>query len=70
MLAAAIDDALWQVERAAIHGRDAVLAKRPGDVEPALAAARAAAETDAERLAAEAYDRVLDSLLAGSRRAA
>src|SRR5580765_1404325 len=36
MLAAAIDDALWAVERAAIEGRDAVLSQRPGDLDAAL----------------------------------
>lgn len=70
MLAAAIDDALWEVERAAIGGRDAVLAQRPGELDAALAAARVDAEEQAESLAADAYDRVLESLLAGSRRAA
>jgi hypothetical protein len=70
MLASAIDDALWQVERAAIEGRDGVLSRRPGDVDAALAAARLDAEEEAENLVAAAYDRVLDTLLAGSRRAA
>jgi hypothetical protein len=70
MLAAAIDDALWHVERAAIEGRDGILAARPGDVDTALAAARLEADEEAERLVAAAYDRVLDALLAGSRRAA
>jgi hypothetical protein len=70
MLAAAIDDALWQVERAAIDGRDGLLARRPGDVEAAVAAARLDAEEEAECLVAAAYERVLDTLLAGSRRAA
>ena len=70
MLAAAIDDALWEVERAAIDGRDGMLARRPGDVDAALAAARLDAEEEAERLVTAAYGRVLDNLLAGSRRAA
>jgi hypothetical protein len=70
MLAAAVDDALWQVERSAIHTRDEVLAERPGDLATALTAARVDAEDDAQRLVAAAYDRVLDTLLAGSRRAA
>ena len=70
MLAAAIDDALWLVERAAIRSRDEVLAERPGDVDAAVAAARLDAEEEAETLVAAAYDRVLDTLLAGSRRAA
>ena len=70
MLASAIDEALWHVECAAMHGRDGVLADRPGDVEAALAAARLDAEEEAESLVATACDRVLDSLLAGSQRAA
>lgn len=70
MLASAIDEALWQVERAAIDGRDGVLAERPGDVEAALAAARLDAEEEAGSRVAAAYDDVLDTLLAGSRRAA
>jgi hypothetical protein len=70
MLAAAIDDALWLVEQAAIHGRDALLVARPGEVDAALAAARLDAEEESESLVAAAYDRVLDTLLAGSRRAA
>jgi hypothetical protein len=70
MLASAIDEALWQVERAAIDGRDGVLAERPGDVDGALAAARLDAEEEAESCVAGACDHVLDSLLAGSQRAA
>jgi hypothetical protein len=70
MLASAIDEALWQVERTAIDGRDGVLAERPGDVDGALAAARLDAEEEAESRVAAACDHVLDSLLAGSRRAA
>lgn len=70
MLAVAIDEALWQVECAAIHGRDEILAERPGDVNAALTAARLDAEEEAESQVAGAYDRVLDTLLAGSRRAA
>jgi len=70
MMADAIDDALWQVERAAIHGRDEVLAERPGDLAAALTAARVDAEDEAEQVVAAAYDRVLDTLLATSRRAA
>ena len=70
MLAVAIDDALWEVERAAIDARDGMLARRPGDVDAAHAAARLDAGEEAERLVPAAYERVLDTLLAGSRRAA
>jgi len=70
MLAVAIDDALWKVEHAAIEGRDGMLTRRPGDLDAALTAARLDAEEEAESLVAAAYDRVLETLLAGSRRAA
>ena len=70
MLATQIDEALWQVEHAAIRGRDEVLAERPGDLAAALTAARIDAEEEAELLVGAAYDRVLETLLAGSRRAA
>jgi hypothetical protein len=70
MLASHIDEALWQVEHAAIRGRDEVLAERPGDLERALEAARLDADEEAEQLVAVAYDRVLDALLASYRRAA
>jgi hypothetical protein len=70
MLATQIDEALWQVEHAAIRGRDDLLAERPGDLERALDAARLDAGEEAERLVAAAYDRVLDALLAAYRRAA
>jgi hypothetical protein len=70
LLAAEIDEALWQVERVAIRGRDEVLAERPGDLAAGLAAGRLDAEEEAERLIFAAYDRVLDTLLSASRRAA
>jgi hypothetical protein len=70
MLASQIDDALWQVEHAAIRGRDEVLAERPGELDRALEAARLDADEEAERLVAAGYDRVLDALLASYRRAA
>jgi hypothetical protein len=70
MLATQIDEALWQVEHAAIRGRDELLAERPGDLERALEAARLDAGEEAERLVVAAYDRVLDALLAAYRRAA
>jgi len=70
LMAAAIDDALWQVERVAIDGRDELLVEQPGDLAAALAAARLDADEEAERLVAAAYDRVLDTLLESPRRAA
>ncbi len=70
MLATEIDEALWQVEHAAIRGRDELLAERPGELERALEAARLDADEEAKRLVAVSYDRVLDTLLARSRRAA
>jgi hypothetical protein len=70
MLATEIDEALWQVEHAAIRGRDELLVERPGDLAAGLTAARVDAGEEAERLIAAAYERVLETLLAGSRRAA
>lgn len=70
MLATEIDEALWQVEHAAIRGRDELLAECPGELERALEAARLDADEEAKRLVAVSYDRVLDTLLARSRRAA
>jgi hypothetical protein len=70
MLAPLIDEALWEVEQRVIASREEYLDSRPGDEAGALAAARLDAGEDSERLVAEAYDRVLDSLLSLSRRAA
>jgi len=70
MLASLIDEALWTVERAAIHSRDEFLEQSRGDDAGALAAARLDAAEEADRLVDAAYDSVLDSLLSRSRRAA
>jgi hypothetical protein len=70
MLAPLVDQALWEVERHALETREEYLALRPGDEAGALAAARLDAAEEAARLSDEAYDRVLDSLLSLSRRAA
>ena len=70
MLAAEIDEALWEVERSAIRAREEFLEEHPGEVDQALAAARLDAGEEAGRLVAAAYDRVLDSLLETTRRAA
>jgi hypothetical protein len=70
MLAPLIDEALWTVERRVVESRNEFLEERPGDKSGAVAAARLDAGEEAERLVAEAYDQVLDSLLSLSRRAA
>jgi hypothetical protein len=70
MLAPLIDEALWTVERRALASREKHLCERPGDEAGAVAAARHDAAEEADRLVPAAYDRVLDSLLALSRRAA
>jgi hypothetical protein len=69
-LAAAIDKALWTVEKSALDGWDEFVGEHGGDQEGGLAAARLDAREEAERLVAAAYDGALDSLLATSRRAA
>jgi hypothetical protein len=70
MLATLIDEALWEVERTAICAWEEHLADHSGDRKGALAVAKLDAGEEAERLVAAAYDRVLDTLLARSRRAA
>jgi hypothetical protein len=70
MFAPLIDEALWEVERYALATRDEYLDARPGELADALAAARLDAAEEAARLVDDAYDRVLDSLLSLSRRAA
>jgi hypothetical protein len=70
MLASLVDDALWEVEHGAIETRDEFLDEHPGELEAALTAARLDACEEAERLVAAAYERVLESLLSGTRRAA
>lgn len=69
-LAAAIDQALWAVERSALDAWDKFVGDHGGDEEGGLAAARLDAHEEAERLVLEAYNRALDTLLASSRRAA
>jgi hypothetical protein len=70
MLASAIDEALWEVERDAIRSWQEYLEERPDDGDGALAAARLDAGEEATRLVEAAYGRVLDTLLARTRRAA
>jgi len=70
MLASLIDEALWAVEQAALEGWGEFVADHPGDDAGGLAAATLDAGEEAERRAAAAYDRVLDTLLASTRRAA
>jgi hypothetical protein len=70
MLAPLVDQALWEVEQRALTTRDEYLDLRPGDEAGALVAAKLDAAEEAERLVDEIYDRVLDSLLSLSRRAA
>jgi hypothetical protein len=70
MLATLIDEALWEVERAAICTWEEYLEERPRDAAGALAAATLDAGEEAERLIGDAYGEVLDALLARSRRAA
>ncbi len=69
-MAPLIDEALWTVERSAAASREEYLEERPRDEAGALVAARLDAGEEAERLAVEAYDQVLDALLSLSRRAA
>jgi hypothetical protein len=70
MLASLVDDALWEVERSAICAWEEHLEEHPGDTRGALAVARLDAGEEAAGLVASAYDKVLDALLARSRRAA
>ncbi len=70
MLASLIDEALWEVERCAICAWEEHLEEHPGDRDGAAAVARLDCGEEAAKLVASAYDEVLDSLLARSRRAA
>lgn len=70
MLAALIDEALWEVERAAICAWEEHLEEHPRDRAGALSVAQLDAGEEAARLVAAAYDEVLDALLARSRRVA
>jgi hypothetical protein len=70
MLGSLVDQALWEVERSALESFEEFALEHPGDGAGALAAARLDASEDAERLVAAAYDAVVESLLARTRRAA
>src|SRR4051812_733153 len=70
MLAAAIDEALWPVEKAALEGWEEFLGHHGGGEAAGLAAARLDACEEADRLIDAAYARPLETLLAPSRRAA
>jgi hypothetical protein len=70
MMASLVDQALWTVEQCAIESWNELVGKHGTDQEAALAAARLDAGEEATRLVDAAYDRVLDTLLATSRRAA
>ena len=70
MLAALVDEALWEVEHRAIETRDEFLEDNPAELGAALTAARLDAGEEADRLVAAAYEQVLESLLTRTRRAA
>jgi len=70
LLASLIDDALWSVEQAAVRAWQELLEARPGDTEGALAAARLDAAEESARLLEAASGRVVEALLARTRRAA
>ena len=69
-MASLVDQALWTVEQRALESWDEFVREQGRDAEAALAAARLDAGEEATRLVDAAYDRVLDTLLATSRRAA
>lgn len=70
MMASLVDQALWTVEQCALESWDEFVREQGRDAEAALATARLDAGEEATRLVDAAYDRVLDTLLATSRRAA
>jgi hypothetical protein len=70
MFASLIDEAVWAVECRVAQAWQEFLAARPGDRPGALTAARLDAAEESARLVDSACDRVLQALLAGSRRAA
>ncbi len=70
MMASLVDQALWTVEQCALESWNEFVREQGRDAEAALAAARLDAGEEATRLVDAAYDRVLDTLLATSRRAA
>jgi hypothetical protein len=70
MLASLIDEALWSVEKTVLQAWEEFLDARPGDREGAVAAARLDASEESARLVDAACERVLESLLTRSHRAA
>jgi hypothetical protein len=70
MFGSLIDDALWSVEKAVMQAWQEFLEVRPEDEEGALAAARLDASEESARLVDAACERVLESLLARTSRAA
>ena len=69
-MASLVDEALWTVEQRALESWDELVREQGRDSKTALAAARLDAGEEATRLVDAGYDRVLDTLLATSRRAA
>jgi hypothetical protein len=70
IFASLIDEALWAVEQVVVQAWREFLEARPADREGALAAARLDADEESVRLVDSACERVLEALLARSRRAA
>ena len=70
MFASLIDEASWVVERVVVQTWEEFLEVRPGDEEGALIAGRLDAHEESVRMVESACNTVLESLLAGSRRAA
>jgi hypothetical protein len=70
MFASFIDEALWLVERAAIQGWFEFMEACPGDEDGALAAARLDAREESVRLVGSGCERIVERLLAHTRRAA
>jgi hypothetical protein len=70
ILVSLIDEALWAVEQVVVQAWQESFDAWPGDEEGALAALRLRAFDASVRLVDSACDRVLETLLAASRRAA
>jgi hypothetical protein len=70
ILGSLIDEALWVVERVVVQTWEQFVEARPGDKEGALIAAQLDAREESVRMVESACNTVLESLLAGSRRAA
>jgi hypothetical protein len=70
VLAEAIDEALWAVEKSALDGWDEFVGEHGGGEQGGLEAAQLDAREEAARLVDAAYARALDTLLQTSRRAA